>query len=205
MWYAAPSSESPVKPHWPSLRGENLDRPLSLLELDSIHPWQRGDGFTISEVPSHLFGNIFYTGILPAPKSFSWRWVGGAKWMFKERWQPRVIFPTQGSKDFFPGILKFSMRIWCLWNRFLESPQFQREAVLELPSDQQRRENDGVEGRVGRRVCWTSGSSLSGQLPFFLEVRDWGSPSIAPPLSLPSLNTCKSWGSDSRRRGYMYI
>ena len=61
-----------------------------------------------------------------------------------------------------------------------------------MPSDQQRRENDGVEGR---RVCWTSGSSLSGQLPFFLEVQDWGSPSIAPPFPLPSsLNTCKSWG-----------
>ena len=61
-----------------------------------------------------------------------------------------------------------------------------------MPSDQQRRENDGVEGR---RVCWTSGNSLSGQLSFFLEVQDWGSPSIAPPLPLPSsLNTCKSWG-----------
>ena len=82
-----------------------------------------------------------------------------------------------------------------------ESPQFQRKAVLELPSDQQRRENDGVEGRMGRRVCWTSGSSLSGQLPFFLEVQDWGSPSTAPPLPLPSLNTCKSWGRVAQEGG----
>ena len=110
----------------------------------------KGMDSLISKVPSRLFGNIFHTDTLPAPKCFSWRWAGGAQWMFKKRWQPRVMFPTLGSKDFFPGILKFSMRIWCLWNRFLRSSR-------ALSSREKQSWSCPLISRGGKMMGWKEG------------------------------------------------
>lgn len=159
------SSESPVKPHWPSLRGENSLTGTTFPSWTWFYPSmaKRGWIHTLEVPPTYLETYSILVSSC-SQELLMGRWVGGAKWMFKERWQPRVIFPHNRFQGFLPGILKFSMRIWCLWNRFLESPQFQREAVLELPSDQQRRENDGVEGR------WGEGSQTSGSSPVWQAI-----------------------------------
>ena len=63
----------------------------------------------------------------------------------------------------FQGILSRGSEVFyenfIFLKRIPENPQFKREAALGWPSGRQRRERNGVEGRVGRRVCWGSGRS----------------------------------------------